>query len=561
MDKVAAIERRYLAVKNRFVHYRRAGSGPPVVLIHQSPTSSANFVPLMRQLADQFTVFAFDTPGFGESDALPDKRIRAKHFADALAETFVELKLSRSAVFGTDTGAIIAFEFGCRHPDLVTGLVLHSIPIQSKAETQDRLKRYAPQFRPRWDGSHLAGIWTRMRDHRTWYPWHRHSALTRLAVDMPPPELLHERILDFYRAGNDYRHGYQAAFGFDAIAAAPRLRVPATVLVREGSLFVGALDRLPKLRPNQSVRHVGSSEEEFTKAIAASLKTYAKGRAPRNPRVSPIQGRINRRYVDLPSGQARVRFNTDAKGRPMVLLHDTPGSSVIVEPLLASLARNRPVYAMDLPGNGDSDPLPTGRPSIDDYAKSVVHAAEQLGLQQFDLFGRGSGASVAVEVAIANPGLVRGLILERVMLFGHDERDGLIAHLTPPIEISWDGSHFYRTWLMLRDQLLYWPWYDRSRDSCIMLNEDVSAEALHRWTVEVLKSYQTYHLVSQAALRYPIERRLPALTTRTLFCARENDPLRGNTLRAAGLVTNSVTQILPENRNALRSLFGRFLDL
>ena len=560
MDKVLPIERRYLTVNNRVVHYRRAGSGPPVVLIHQSPTSSANYVPLMRQLAGQFTVFALDTPGFGESDPLPGKRIRAENFADALAETFGALKLSRCAVFGMDTGASIAFAFGCRHPKLVTGLVLHSLPVQSKSEMRDRLKRYAPQFRPRWDGSHLTGIWTRMRDHRSWYPWYRHSASARLAVDMTAPEQLHERILDFFRAGNNYRHGYQAAFGFDAIKAAPRLTVPATFLAREGSLLVGALERLPKLRSNQSVRSVGASEEEFTDAIAASLKAYAKGRAPSDPKLLAIQGRINRRYVDLPSGQVRVRFNTDAQGRPLVLLHDTPGSSVMVKPLLSSLARNRPVYAMDLPGNGDSDPLPTDRPSIEDYANSVSCAVEQLGLPQFDLYGRGSGASVAVEVAIANPGLVRSLILERVMLFGRDERDELIAHLTPPIEISWDGSHFYRTWLMLRDQLLFWPWYARSKESCVRLNEDVGAETLHRWAVEVLKSYQTWHLATQAALRYPIERRLPALSMRSLFCARENDPLWANTVTAAGFVADSVTQVLSENRNASRRLFGRFLD-
>ena len=399
-----------------------------------------------------------------------------------------------------------------------------------------------------------------MRDHRIWYPWYLHSESARLAVDMPAPEQLHERILDFFRAGNNYRHGYHAAFGFDAIVAVRRLSVPATFLAREGTLFAGALERLPKLRPNQSVRPVGASEEEFTNAIAASLKMYAKGSAPTDPKASTIQSRINRRYVDLPSGQLRVRFNTDVQGRPMVLLHDTPGSSVMVEPLLSYLARSRPVYAIDLPGNGDSDPLPTDRPSIEDYAKSVSCVLRQLGLQQPDLYGKGSGASVAVEVATASPGLVRSLILERLMLFGALERDELIAHLTPPIEISWDGSHLYRTWLMLRDQLLFWPWYARSQDSYIKSNDDVGAEALHRWTVEVLKSYQTYHLVTQAALRYPIEGRLSALTMRTLLCARKNDPLRSNTLTAARFIPNVVTQILPENRNALCRLFGGFLD-
>ena len=64
---------RHIATINneRQVHYRRAGSGSPIILLHQSPKSSEEYIPLINELSDQYTVFAPDTPGNGLSDPLP----------------------------------------------------------------------------------------------------------------------------------------------------------------------------------------------------------------------------------------------------------------------------------------------------------------------------------------------------------------------------------------------------------------------------------------------------------------------------------------------------------
>ena len=43
-----AVRRHFVTVNgDRQVHYRRAGKGPAVVLLHQSPTSSREHVPLI----------------------------------------------------------------------------------------------------------------------------------------------------------------------------------------------------------------------------------------------------------------------------------------------------------------------------------------------------------------------------------------------------------------------------------------------------------------------------------------------------------------------------------
>ena len=52
------------------VHYREAGEGEVVVLLHQTASSSIMYYRVMPYLAGRFRVVAMDTPGFGNSDAL-----------------------------------------------------------------------------------------------------------------------------------------------------------------------------------------------------------------------------------------------------------------------------------------------------------------------------------------------------------------------------------------------------------------------------------------------------------------------------------------------------------
>ena len=96
------IRRHFVTVNGeRQVHYRRAGKGPVVVLLHQSPTSSREHVPLIERLMNEFTVIAPDTPGNGLSDPLPGDQPLAEEYAHALAQTLEALGIERCGVFGS----------------------------------------------------------------------------------------------------------------------------------------------------------------------------------------------------------------------------------------------------------------------------------------------------------------------------------------------------------------------------------------------------------------------------------------------------------------------------
>lgn len=53
------------------VRYLRAGQGPTVVLLHSIRTQLDLFQRVIPKLAEHFTVFTFDYPGFGWSDIVP----------------------------------------------------------------------------------------------------------------------------------------------------------------------------------------------------------------------------------------------------------------------------------------------------------------------------------------------------------------------------------------------------------------------------------------------------------------------------------------------------------
>ncbi len=564
------IRRRFVHVGDRVVHYRRAGNGPPVILIHQSPRSSAGLIPLIEALSRRCTVFAFDTPGCGDSDPLPQSKAGMRHFADALAATMDALKISKAAVFGTKTGSCIALELARRHPHRVRGVVLDSLPIFTRAEVADmtRVVRtdtgeeayYLMPFAAKWDGSHLISTWSHVRDHIFWFPWYNRVGSARRDIDMPSPQTMHAGIMDNFRAGDDLRIVVEAAFRYGSRAAVRALAVPATFTAREDSMLFHCLDMLPPLRPRQKVVRLGRDMTQYWTAIAAALRSYAKGLPPPDIRPGPIPGRTTRSFADRTGGrQILVRRRGDTGGVPLVMLHDGPGSSQGLAQLIEACAPTRAVVAPDLPGNGDSSALPVAAPAIADYAAEVARLLRTLESGPVDLYGRGSGASVALVLAARYPKLVRRLALHDLMVLPATERRAIARNMTPPIAPTWDGAHLYRTWLMLRDDSIYWPWFRRERTAIRRIDFDASPAALQDRVLEVLKAWATYGVTTQAMLRYRPEANLAKLTMRVLVVAQTGDVFAPMAAQVARICHGDVAEVA-QGPQPLAALLAQFLN-
>lgn len=129
---------------------RHGGEGPPVLLLHGHPRTSATWhrvAPLLT--AAGFTVVCPDLRGYGRSrgpDPTPDHRAHSKRaVAGDIARLMTYLGHETFAVAGHDRGSYVALRLTLDHPERVTRLaMLDGIPIT------EHLGRMGPDFATRW---------------------------------------------------------------------------------------------------------------------------------------------------------------------------------------------------------------------------------------------------------------------------------------------------------------------------------------------------------------------------------------------------------------------------
>src|SRR5262245_52066139 len=109
--------------------------------------------------------------------------------------------------------------------------------------------------------------------------------------------------------------------------------------------------------------------------------------------MSPV---IERSFVALPSGRAHVV--ACGAGRPILLLHQTPRSWDEYREVLPLLASKYRAIAMDTVGFGDSEPLPAGTDSIENWATAAHHVLQALGHSRAIVVGHHTGAAIAIEM-------------------------------------------------------------------------------------------------------------------------------------------------------------------
>lgn len=114
----------YIWVNGLRVHYVRAGSGMPLLLIHGLVGSARNWSHNIQALASDAAVYAIDLPNMGESDRMPGLDASLEANADRVAACMDALGLAQADVAGHSHGGAIAMMLAARHPGRVRRLVL-----------------------------------------------------------------------------------------------------------------------------------------------------------------------------------------------------------------------------------------------------------------------------------------------------------------------------------------------------------------------------------------------------------------------------------------------------
>jgi haloalkane dehalogenase len=170
----ARITRRaYVDVGDLQIHYRYtppalgstgdAPDRPVLLMLHQSPSHSAMYEPLIALLADRFHIIAPDNPGFGGSDPLPGKKPQVQDYAAAISGLVQALELAPCFVFGHHAGAAIAVQLEHDYPGTARALALSGPPLLDEA-ARAALPGMATPFPVAEDGSHLLQMWQRIRN-------------------------------------------------------------------------------------------------------------------------------------------------------------------------------------------------------------------------------------------------------------------------------------------------------------------------------------------------------------------------------------------------------------
>jgi pimeloyl-ACP methyl ester carboxylesterase len=588
---IAGLTRHFCTIGQRQVHYRRMGNGAPLIAIHRLPRSSKHMIPLMRTAAEKFTVIAPDLAGYGNSWQLPPPAVAQvnyippfREYVDDIDNLTKELGLKRVALYGEGEGAAVCFQLAMRDPKRFVCVALDGLMIFTDVEAAVA-RRSLPAFEPKWDGSHLAWLWAFLREENCFSPWWVKTLAARIDKDMPPPEELHDRLIQFLadgrmgpgplraakgatasseggHQGRGYHLGVVSALDFKPTAHIPNVGVP---MLFTGSPTYHKYVSLAKVSsPSKSCSFKPAATLTEARSMAVDFLAEHIGRAdpaPAAPPAKPVPNALWEDFIPAAGGQLHVQMNDDIATVPVLIQHDAASSVGTVEPITRGMIGRRTVLAFDLPGSGESDNT-IGSDSVDvgAYAEILNGVLATFGLEQVDFYGMWGGGFVGLDLALMKPSRIRRLVMSNVFQHSGEEQRLIQENYTPEITPVWHGGHLMQCWQQMRDQGIYYPWFDRTAKGVIKREPFLDTNMVHERVCSMLKAGNMYRTAYQAHFRYPTYDKLKASPVPTLIATTKWDPNNPHTQAAAKAAPNAKLQFLDEDFNKWGESFLPFLE-
>jgi pimeloyl-ACP methyl ester carboxylesterase len=268
---MAEVSRSFISVPAGTIHVAQAGSGRPVLLLHQTPRSWDEYRDVVPLLGDRFHAIAMDTIGFGDSSK-PEGDDTIEGWAEVAVSVLDSLGIERASVVGHHTGAVIATEIAASFPDRVDKLVL-SAPAFVDEEHQRLYGDKPPvdEVERKLDGSHLVELWA-MR--APFYP--------------PSIDLLERFIVDALKAGDRAGGGHVTVARYSAMEERLPLITAPTLIIKPTEDPFSAPEaeklapHLPHARlvdlPGGKIPAPDQLPEEFAALVAEFLDDEVPGR-------------------------------------------------------------------------------------------------------------------------------------------------------------------------------------------------------------------------------------------------------------------------------------------
>jgi pimeloyl-ACP methyl ester carboxylesterase len=230
---MSTVTRAYLPSVYGQLHYRVATSSapetlPPLLCLHETPSTGAHWEPILRDLAVGRVVVAPDTPGYGMSDP-PPAPPTIMDYAQAMNRCMSDLAVAGIIpagpfdVMGAHTGSITATELARSTPERVRRLILFGLAAYDAEVRREKLTNLYEKFPPpRHDLSHIEKLWAIS------------SSLTDSRVSA---EDRHVKMAESLRVGSRLPWGFDAVYRYDFLQAMTEVTQPVLVINAEDDLW------------------------------------------------------------------------------------------------------------------------------------------------------------------------------------------------------------------------------------------------------------------------------------------------------------------------------------
>jgi len=424
------ISRHYLTIKGpksqRRVHYRKAGNGPVLLMVHQSPRSSAEYEDLMMMWGKHFTCIAPDTPGFGQSDPLPLPNPEIDDFADAIVEFAEAAGIDSILGYGFHSGGIILVTAMKRYKEMFRGLAIGGYAIWNEAERVKLGPPYIPPNPPKAFGEHLTWLWNRILEQSWYFPWFEPIDANRMVNAHDDPARIDLIIREMLDSGDVYRLGYGAVLrGPRDIPPADEITPPVRITAYSGDPLKEHLERLGDMPQGWEAYAVETPEDHHKASLEFLLKHS--GIADSNTIEDEDCGFAEistRAYHGLIHWQGRL-------GTAGIAVH-APGRE-------GALLEDNKAIRVDLPGHGLSSPWPGEAPTDWSSWQEVIEA-------------------IAVHFGTSETCIEPAPV-------------GDVERLFPDLTPDRFGSYLTRAWSIVRAQHIFAPWYEASADNIIPIDQ------------------------------------------------------------------------------------------
>jgi len=475
----------FINIESKNVFMKMAGQGPVIFVFHQSPQSSTSSMEWIAELGKNYLVIAPDTPGYGHSDPLTIQSPSVTDFAHFFVQLIDQLKITQFAVVGTHTGAAIAAKIAVLKAENTFAAFFDGFPAFEAQEAKELLGDYLPAFVPSWDASHLAWLWSRIREQTIFFPWYNRNPENRMNYDCRDPKAMQDWARDFLLAGESYCSAYAAAFNENGTQLSADVRCPALFCYHQSDPLTAHLDRL-KFTTDYQKSIIIKPESKNKFALAREhFDQYSSQLSHQKPEITGDSLLAGKNIVHTVEGELSLFYqplaivNNTKKIINRFWLHDlTRSLASIIEHLDENSSYQE--IAIDLPGHGLTT-INQSSHSPKQFAKLIKE-----NLTSCPDIIMSEGASLGYAIALAKHFKNCRVISINGYLLNDKTRKIFTNDSIPDLSPQWNGGHLQSAWQASRLSRLFWPWNKTIKSQIIPGKIDLNENSIAQQTLDWL---------------------------------------------------------------------------